>query len=211
MSEREGVGTENVTPERLARVEAALDERLGSVVAVMESVRRRHNASAIIRSAESFGIHEVHLITEGFRPSVGAARGAERWVVKEVYPDIDSSVAALKARGFRVYIADWQPDAFTPETVPVNQPLAIVFGTELKGVSPRARALADGVIAVPMRGLTMSLNVSVSAAIILRSVAERRRALVGSDLSVAARAAFVEAWLAAEVSAERGFLARTAE
>ena len=49
--------------------------RLGSVVVILEAVHRRHNASAILRSCECFGVHEVHLVTKGFKPSKGAARG----------------------------------------------------------------------------------------------------------------------------------------
>ncbi len=197
------------SPERIARISAALDRRVGSVVAVCEAVRRRHNVSAILRSAEAFGVHEVHLVTQGFRPVRGAARGAERWVLRRRFDHIDDSVADLRARGFRVYVADLAPGAFTPETLPVDTPVALIFGSELRGVSDRARSLADGVFQVPMHGLTESLNVSVSAAIALRTLSERRRALVGADLDPAERARFLAAWLHDEEAALRGFLART--
>lgn len=62
-----------------------------------------------------------------------------------------------------------------------------------------------------MHGLTESLNVSVSAAILLHAVAERRRALVGPDLPAERKAAFLRAWLEAEAAALRGWMARTAE
>jgi tRNA (guanosine-2'-O-)-methyltransferase len=193
----------------VARIAGALDRRVGSVVAVCEAVRRRHNVSAILRSAEAFGVHEVHLVTQGFRPVRGAARGAERWVWRRRFDHVDASFDDLRGRGFRIYVADFGPEAFTPETVPVDRPLAIVFGSEMRGVSPRARALADGVVTVPMHGLTESLNVSVSAAILLRTVSERRRALAGPDLPAAERDRFLGEWLEAEASALRGFLART--
>jgi tRNA (guanosine-2'-O-)-methyltransferase len=200
---------EQVTPARYARVTAALEARLGSVVAVAESVRRRHNASAILRTCEGFGVHEVHLITAGFRASVGAARGAERWVKHRRFDTTTASLTELKARGFRIYVADLLPGALTPETVPVDRPVAIVFGSEVRGVSDEARALADGAVMIPMYGLTESLNVSVSAAILLRTLTERRRALVGADLDPAERQAFLDAWLHAEARAEHGRRART--
>jgi tRNA (guanosine-2'-O-)-methyltransferase len=195
--------------DRSARVEAALARRLGSVVAVAESVRRRHNVSAILRSCEAFGVHEVHLITAGFTPAPGAARGAERWVLRRRFDTVADSVADLRGRGFRVVVADFSPDAFTPETVPVDRPLAIVFGSELRGVSAEARALADGAVMIPMLGLTQSLNVSVSAAILLRVVSERRRALVGADLDPAERARFLHEWAEGERAGEKGRRART--
>ena len=199
-----------VNPDRVARVRAALSRRLGSVVAVCEAVRRRHNVSAILRSCEAFGIHEVHLVSAGFRPSPGAARGAERWVRRRRFDTVAESIADLRGRGFRVYAADLGDGAFTPETVPVSAPVAIVFGSEVQGVSAQARGLVDGTVCVPMRGLTESLNVSVSAAIVLRAVADRRRALVGDDLAESEQQRFVDHWLAAEERALLGRLARTA-
>jgi len=195
--------------DRIARISAALDRRLGSVVAVCEAVRRRHNVSAILRSAEAFGVHEVHLVTQGFKPVRGAARGAERWVLRRRFDHVEDSILDLRARGFRVYVADLSPGAWSPETLPVDSPVALILGSEMRGVSDRARALADGVLQVPMHGLTESLNVSVSAAIALRTVFERRRALVGADLDPAERARFLAAWLEEEAAALRGFLART--
>lgn len=187
-----------------------LARRLGSVVAVAESVRRRHNASAILRTCEAFGVHEVHLVTAGFRPSPGAARGAERWVHRRRFDTTTASLTDLKARGFKIYVADLLPGALTPETVPVDGPVALVFGSEVRGVSDEARSLADGAVMIPMVGLTGSLNVSVSAAILLRTITERRRALTGPDLSEEARTAFFERWVASESRAEFGRKARAA-
>ena len=123
---------------------------------------------------------------------------------------VADSLAELKARGFRVYVADLAEPSFTPENVPVDGPLALVFGSETRGVSDTARSLADGVLRVPMHGLTESLNVSVSAAIALRGVAERRRTLVGNDLSAEEKARFYNEWLESEERAARGYRARTA-
>lgn len=187
-----------LNPDRIARVRAALDRRLGSVVAVAEGVRRRHNVSAILRSCEAFGVHEVHVIDPGFRAAHSAARGAERWVEARAFATTAESVGELRSRGFAVYVADLDPAAVTPEAVPVDRPIAVVFGSELRGVSDEARALADGTVMVPMLGLTESLNVAVSASIILRAVADRRRASVGADLSAARRDAFLAAWIAGE-------------
>ncbi len=195
-------------PERVERVREALSRRLGSVVAVCEAVRRRHNVSAILRSCEAFGVHEVHLVTGGFEVAAGAARGAERWIVRRRFPSTADSFADLRARGFRIYVADLLPGAHTPEDVPVDGPLAIVFGSEMRGVSPEARTLADGAVRIPMHGLTGSLNVSVSAAILLRVLTERRRAMAGNDLAPAEQARFLADWRAAEAAAELGRRAR---
>ena len=181
---------------RKARVRAALEHRLGSVVTVVEAVHRRHNTSAILRSCEAFGVHEVHMVTGPFRPAKGAARGAERWLDLRLHAGIGDSLDALHARGFRIVVADLQEDAHTPDDVPVDGPLAVVFGNELAGVSADARARADGAIIVPMMGLTESLNVSVAAACILQRVTTRRRQHIGrmGDLGEERKAAFDRMW-----------------
>jgi len=194
---------------RRGRIEEALGRRLGTVVAVMEAIHRRHNASAIIRSCEAFGVHEVHMVIGKFRPSKGASRGAERWLNVRRFPTIEASIADLRARGFRIYVADLADDAHTPDSVPVDGPVAIVFGAELVGISDDARALADGAIQVPMRGLTESLNVSAAAACALFRVSERRRAEVGGgDLSPQLQGEFLERWLDREDATRRGMHAR---
>lgn len=201
---------EEIGRPRVERVYDALARRLGSVVVVAEAVRRRHNASAILRSCEAFGVHEVHLVTEGFRAAPGASRHAERWVRLRTFADTASSLEDLRARGFRVYVADLGEHTCTPETVPVDEPVAIVFGSEFTGVSEAARAAADGVVQIPIHGLTQSLNVSVAAAIIVRAVAERARAARGADLDEEERARFLAEWVETEGKARFGWLFRTA-
>lgn len=193
-----------VTPERLARVQAALAARVGSVVAVAEAVHRRHNTSAILRSCESFGVHEVHLVTEGFTPAAGAARGAERWVHMRAFEKVSDSLEELKGRGFRILVADFIEPHWSPDEVPLDRPIAVVFGSEARGVSERARSLSEGAITIPMWGLTTSLNVSVSAAIILNRLTERIRAERGPDLSEMEQKRFLEEWLEIEQRSSRG-------
>jgi tRNA (guanosine-2'-O-)-methyltransferase len=199
----------SITQRRRRRVQSVLQRRLGSVVVVLEAVNRRHNASAILRSCECFGLHEVHLIARNFKPSKGAARGSERWL--EVVPHLDSTscIEGLKARGFSVYAADIADDAHSPDSLPIEGKVAILMGAELTGVSDEARGLVDGFICVPMRGMTESLNVSVAAACIISRVAERKRALVGGgDLSPERIARYISDWQIREESGLAGIEAR---
>jgi hypothetical protein len=105
----------SITPGRRARVEAMLSRRLGSVVAVAESVRRRHNASAILRTCEAFGVHEVHLVSGEFRPAKGAARGAERWLDLRLHATIDTLSRELARDGWMFRYRD--DDGFGRPTV----------------------------------------------------------------------------------------------
>jgi tRNA (guanosine-2'-O-)-methyltransferase len=190
--------THDIRPRRVARMVEVLERRMGSVVLVAEAVRRRHNVSAIIRTADALGLHEVHLITGGFRPSPGAARGSERWIHIHRHSTTTACLEGLQARGFAVYAADLHPEALPPEQLPVTGPVALLFGAELSGVSDEARALVDGCVMLPMFGFVESLNVSVAAALITRAVADRRRALVGPDLSAEAKHQALSTWLGRE-------------
>ena len=103
----------------------------------------------------------------------------------------------MRRAGYAIWVADLDPTAVPPEEVPVDHPVCLWFGAELIGVSEEARRAADGVVSVPMRGFAQSLNVSVAAALALRPVAERARALGPAALLPAAeRAATLEAWVA---------------
>ena len=198
-----------ITQAREARVRQMLAGRLGSVVVILEAVHRRHNASAILRSCECFGVHEVHLVTKGFKPSKGAARGSERWLEVNRWDSTDAVVEALRTRGFKIYVADLMEEVHSPDSLPIDGNVAILMGAELTGVSDRARELADGAICVPMHGLTESLNVSVAAACILQRLTERKRvATGGGDLSQARQDQFFEEWRVRELQAKQGMLAR---
>jgi tRNA (guanosine-2'-O-)-methyltransferase len=178
-------------------MEEVLGLRLGHVRAAIEAVYHRHNVSAILRTCDALGIHQVHLVGEGFRTSKGPARGAERWLSLRHHARAEEAVAELRADGFRIYVADLVGRPLLPETVPVEAPVCLWFGAELVGVSEAARAAADGVVTVPMRGMAQSLNVSVAAALVLRPVAERVRALgERALLDPARRAEVLGDWIA---------------
>jgi tRNA (guanosine-2'-O-)-methyltransferase len=190
---------QGVTDRRLERLLDVLDVRIGGLAVVAEAVNRRHNVSAILRSAEAFGLHEAHLICNDFRPVVGAAKGAQRWLDLTLHDTTADCVAALRARGHRLYVCDLADDAVTPDQVPVDRPVALLFGSELHGVSPAARELADGVVKLPMVGVTQSLNVSVAAAIILQIAARRRAEVVGyGSLDPERRHVFLSRFLSSE-------------
>lgn len=184
---------------RLGRIRRALDARLGRVACAIEAVHHRHNVSAILRTCDALGVHQIHLVEGHFTPTRGAARGAERWLEIHHHTSVDDAVQAITAAGFDIYVADLGDRTLTPEQVPVDRPVCLWFGAELEGVGPEVRAASTGVVQIPMRGLAQSLNVSVAAALALRPVAERARA-TGPDalLDAETRQRTWRAWVARE-------------
>ncbi len=183
----------------MAQVLAA---RLARVHCAVEAVHHRHNISAILRTCDALGIHHVHLVGTGrFKVSPGAARGAERWLQLHHHPDAAAAISHLRGQQIRIFVADLQGAPVPPEEVPVQSSVCLWFGAELVGVSDAAREAADGVVMLPMHGFAQSLNVSVAAALALRPVAERARAL-GSEalLPAATQAELLQAWVARDRS-----------
>ena len=162
--------------DRESRMRKVLSDRMGNIRIVAEALHLRHNLSAILRSAESFGVHTVHLIQPKKAKASSAARGAEKWIHIRIHHSIEECVEVLRREGFSLFVADIDQGAYTPHHIPLDRPIAIVMGTELTGVSKKARELADGCIYVPMLGFTQSLNVSVAAACILHTLSHRMRA-----------------------------------
>jgi tRNA (guanosine-2'-O-)-methyltransferase len=181
-----------------------ISQRIRHVRCVIEAVYHRHNISAILRTCDALGIHTVHLITDSFRATKGAARGAERWLDVVRHQTPEEAISVLRADGYKIYIADLGNDSVTPEQVPIDAPVCLWFGAELVGVSDAAQAAADGVMTIPMRGFAQSLNVSVAAAIALRPVVERARAL-GDEalLTPEVRGATWDAWMSRAENVER--------
>lgn len=162
--------------ERRERIRSNLGQRLDRVCVAIEALHHRHNVSAVMRTADALGIHRVHLVEGHFKPSKGAARGAERWLEIHEHATAGEAVEAIRAAGYEIWVADLGDGALTPSEVPVDRRICLWFGAELVGVSEEARAAADGVVCIPMRGFAQSLNVSVSAGMILANVADRARA-----------------------------------
>ena len=186
-----------------------LSQRLATVACAIEAVHHRHNVSAILRTCDALGVHGVHLV-EGrrFRPSKGATRGAERWLDLRRHPGPAEAVATLRDEGYAVYVADLAPDAHTPDTVPLDRPVALWFGAEHAGVSQEATEAADGVVMLPMHGFAQSLNVSVAAALILSQVAQRARARDGALLTPEVQQRWLSRWVARDEQLRNGIQAR---
>lgn len=171
--------------ERVERLRTVLAGRTDYLVVGLENMFYAHNASAVLRSCEAFGIQQVHVIEElcPFKPSADIVRGTDQWLDIHRYNGKQVTrrlVERLKGEGYRIVSTSPHIDGSTPDTFDLSKgKAAIFFGTEKQGISRELRELSDEFIQVPMYGFVESLNVSVCAAIVLQTLSAR---LHGSDL-----------------------------
>jgi tRNA (guanosine-2'-O-)-methyltransferase len=176
---------------RRERLLAAVCGRLRSVTVVMENLVDGHNVAAVLRTAEGLGLDWLHAVEtlNKWDRSKAIARSAEDWIQVRKHSGVASCVEVLRDQGFVIAAADVGTGSVPLTAVPVDKPIAIVFGSEHAGLSQRALSLADIRFTVPMYGLVESFNVSVTAAMVLHDLTTRRRIAIGSagDLDATAQ------------------------
>ena len=164
-----------LTDERLSKIEHFSKESSDFVLPVMEDVYQFRNAAAIVRSVEACGFHHVVALEEEnvFNPNLKVTKGAETWVQVEKMPNNLDSLKEIKSRGYRILAVSPEKNATMLPDYEVKEPIALVFGTELEGVSDEIIDFADETLAIPMFGFTKSFNVSVAAAICMYELKQK--------------------------------------
>ena len=199
--------------ERRRRVEQVVAQRTRSLAVVLEDLEDPHNIAAVLRTCEAFGVQEVHAITRrfAFHPNAKITQGAEKWLDLSLYRDPARCFALLKKRGFVLAATDLTDGATSLIDLPIDRPLALVFGTEKVGVTPQARALCDLRFKIPMLGFSQSFNISVAAAGCLSHLVFRRLERLGrsGDLPEPERQAMCERFFALSVKQRHRLNART--
>jgi tRNA (guanosine-2'-O-)-methyltransferase len=169
----EGFLTEN-RKEGFLRV---LKNRTKHFTIAMEDVYQLHNTSAVMRSCEVFGIQELNVIEQKFgkRIDTEIAMGAQKWVDVFRYNSVQSCMDEMRARGYQIIATTPHDESCFLHEFDITKPAALFFGTERDGLSQEVLDQADGFLKIPMVGYTESLNISVSAAIIIQDITTRLR------------------------------------
>jgi tRNA (guanosine-2'-O-)-methyltransferase len=198
--------------ERRARIDAAAQSRLHGLRVVIENLHDPHNGAAVLRSAEAFGVQRVDVIdgSKPFRFSPTVTQGCEKWLDVVRHRTLGAALASLRADGFLIYAA--VPDATAVlEELDFGRPAAVMVGNEHAGLSAAAISAADVRFAIPMHGMTRSLNLSVAAALTVERAASLRRRALGrpGDLDAAGVLALRARFYAASVRGAEAVLARS--
>ncbi len=200
LREEEHILRRHVTDRRWQRMQDVLDMRSRYLAAAVEDVFQPHNASAVLRSCDAFGVQDVHIVENRnrYRTNPGVELGTAQWLSLYRYsppppPGADRSEHALAERtaapagteaairtlrrlGYRIVATTPHRDDVTLEDFSLEEgPAVLLLGTEKEGLSEVALDHADEYLRIPMRGFVESLNISVSAAICLQALSARLR------------------------------------
>ena len=147
---------------------------------VLEDIYQPHNASAVMRSCECFGIQHLHVIENRyvFRPNREVAMGASNWIHLHRHHEAGRDntrdcLERLRRDGYRIIATSLNAKSIPLSRLPVDEPLSLWFGTEEEGLSETVLQAADAHVHIPMHGFTQSFNISVSAAICLYDLRNR--------------------------------------
>ena len=154
-----------------------VQNRTRHISVVLENIYQSHNASAVLRSCDCFGVQDVHVVENinPFNPAGDVAVGSSKWVDYYKHADIHSAYNYLHSKGYRIVATLPHENDTMIGDLDLSQPVALVFGTELTGLTQEAIDGADAYVKIPMYGFTESFNISVCAALSLFSTTERMR------------------------------------
>ena len=140
----------------------------------LEDMMKSQNASALMRTADAFGIHKVDVYdkNERFNVSSGISKGVEKWLDASFFNTYNEGgtkewADQLKTSGRKLYVTALDEGALPIDAIDPAVPATILFGNEQEVASPLIQELADERIYIPMRGFVESFNVSVSCGIVL--------------------------------------------
>jgi tRNA (guanosine-2'-O-)-methyltransferase len=166
-----------LTEDRKDKFLKVLGNRTNHFTVAIEDVFQLHNTSAVMRSCEVFGIQQLNVIEEKYGKKIDKeiAMGAQKWVDVNRFDSISGCIQNLKGKNYRIIATTPHENDCLLDDFDIARPAALFFGTERNGLSEEVLQNADGFLKIPMAGFTESLNISVSAAIIIQNLMERLR------------------------------------
>ncbi len=176
-----------ITDERKQRFEEVLHYRTRHITVVLEDIFQPHNASAVLRSCDLRGVQDVHIVenNNSYEVNPEVVMGSTKWLNLHYYNKVEFNTPEafenLHEKGYRIVATCPHREDFTPETLPLDKPVALVFGTEKQGLSDYVVDHADLHVRIPMFGFTESYNISVSAALLLYTLTDRLHASTDID------------------------------
>lgn len=173
---------EFATEERWNTITEVANKRTRQITVAIEDIYQPHNASAVLRSCDGFGIQDVHIIENDheFDTSNQVTIGADQWLSLHRYKstgvnNTSACLDTLKGNGYQIIATSPHENDTNLSDLVIDRKIALVFGNEVDGISETVKEKADGFVKIPMVGFSESFNISVSAAICMYDVTLRLR------------------------------------
>ena len=200
---------EFVVKERRELFEAKIKERTQHLTIVLENIFQGRNISASIRSADCFGIQDVHIIENDnfFNDDSEVSMGAEKWITTKRYNQYKhnsiEAIKKLRAEGYQIIATTpHETDCSLYDLDITEKKIALFFGSEVKGCSKQTLELADKKMKIPMYGFTESYNISVSVSLSLQHLTYKmRRSDINWGLPVGQQNKVMLQWLRNSIKA----------
>lgn len=205
-----------VLERRLSVLQSALNQRTRYLTVVLEDIFQSQNASAVLRTCECLGVQDIHIIENKYKYSINpqVVMGAAKWLSINRYRDKDNNslnaILALKAKGYRIV-------ATSPHSTDVSLynfdlskgKAALVFGTELTGITDTIKNQADEFLFIPTVGLTESLNISVTVAIAMHYLTTKAQEMeIDYFLNESEKLDIMHQWLMLTVKSSQSIVKR---
>ncbi len=171
-----------LTQEKITGMKQMLNLRTRHIAVVLEDIYQTHNASAVLRSCDCFGIQDVYTIEQKniLKVSDGVTKNSHKWLTLHRYKStenrtISNCITDLRNKGYRIIATTPHGNPELISDLVIEEPVALFMGNEKEGVSDFTLSQADLHVKIPMYGFSESLNISVSAAICLYELSVRMR------------------------------------
>jgi len=186
-----------LTERRLQRFKEVLANRTYYYTVATEDVYQQHNTSAVLRSCDVFGIQELQAVYVNRTHAIDKeiAMGAQKWVDVVYHNSSLDCIKSMKSKGYQIVATTPHINDCLLTDFDATKKSCFFFGTEIDGLSEDVMKNADCYLKIPMVGFTESLNISVSAAIILQDLTTKlRRSKVDWQLTEVEKSALRLKW-----------------
>ena len=191
-----------VTENKKNKISDISKNRMNYLTIVLEDIYQPHNASAVVRTCECFGVQNLHIIENRnqYRLNPDVVLGSSKWVNLNRYNEsgINNSKPcfdSLRKQGYKLVATTPHKDGFDLEDLPIDSKIALLFGTEKEGLTDYALNEADYYCKIPMYGFTESFNISVTAALFIHYLTNKiRQEIDNYNLSKEEQLSLISEW-----------------
>ncbi len=172
---------EHISENKKEKFRENVKNRTRHITVLLENLFQPHNASAVLRSCDCFGIQDIHIVENYNKYTTNREidMGSSKWLNLHKYNTHEhntlEAINHLKGKGYKIVATTPHTNDCMIDDLPLDEPIALMFGTELTGLTDVALDHADAYVKLPMYGFTESYNISVCVALALFSTTERMR------------------------------------